>query len=106
MQTCGILETATPCNEIDSLPFTIRAHWERPDSRGYADYIPSPAFLIEYYRIEVSESRGFQDLVVNRTCQTGQADDLTVANGFDAISDFCNFDERVAILTGLEKARV
>jgi len=95
VQACGAVERTAPCNEIDELPFSIRVHWERPDSRGYdITYIPADAYQIEYYRVEVSASRSFQSLVANRTCQIGQADAV------------CNFDERVALLTGLTKAQI
>jgi hypothetical protein len=51
-------------------------------------------YPIEYYRVEVSASQSFQSLVGNTTCRTGQTNNL------------CNFDEGLAIVTGLTKAQV
>ena len=96
MQACGVVETAAPCNELAALPFSLRVYWDRipSEKRGLGDPPPISLYLIEYYRVEVSSSLSFQNLVANRTCQAGQADDV------------CIFDERVALVTGLTKAQV
>ena len=95
VQACGTVEDEAPCNELEMLPFSIRAYWEMPISIGYdITYIPPNAYQIEYYRVEVSASLNFNSIVANRTCLTGQVDAV------------CNFDDRVALLTGLEKARI
>ena len=44
--------------------------------------------------MEVSASLNFNSIVANRTCLSGQVDAV------------CNFDEQVALLTGLEKAQI
>ena len=91
-----MVETAAPCNELAALSFSLRVYWDRipSEKRGLGDPPPISLYLIEYYRVEVSSSRSFQNLVANRTCQVGQADDV------------CIFDERVALVTGLTKAQV
>ena len=102
VEPCGIVENAAPCDEIPTQPFSIRVHWDSPSSRGYGSYVPPDSYQIEYYLLEVSQNATFETLFSSRRCNTGQADDFT---DFDEATDFCNFDQRIAILTGLTKTQ-
>jgi len=89
--TCGLTERATPCIEIDQANNSIRVHWERPDSRGYGTYIPSPAYVINYYEIKVSECSDFRSLLrPPQRCLVDQDD------------DYCDFNERIASIKDLQ----
>ena len=100
--TCGLTERATPCNEIDQADNSIRVHWERPDSRGYGDYIPispdpvypispDPVSLIDHYEIEVSKCSDFRSLLrPPQRCLVDQED------------DYCHFNERIANIKDLQ----
>jgi hypothetical protein len=89
---CGALERIAPCSEIASIPNSLRVHWKWPASRGYATtYIPPNAYQLEYYRVEISTTKEFNVVLRNKTCTSGQVDPT------------CNFDERIAIMYGLEK---
>lgn len=91
--TCGLTETATPCNEIDQADNSIRIHWERSDSRGYSDYIPDTPhnYVIDYYEIEVSECSDFRSLLrPPQRCLVDQDD------------DYCLFEERIANIKDLQ----
>ena len=88
---CGLTETAVPCHEIVQTDNSIRVHWEKPDTRGYADYIPTPAYLIDHYEIEVSECSDFRSLLrPPQRCLVDQDD------------DYCDFNERIANIKDLE----
>lgn len=69
--------------------------WDRPASVGYDIYLPSDAYGIVYYRVEVSgDPSDFQTLAGSVTCVTGQTGSV------------CHFDRRVALVTGLAAGRV
>ena len=84
------------CDFIAPLPYSLRVYWNQiPDSeRGYGNPPPTALYPIAYYRAEVSESQSFQSIIRNTTCTRGQTDNI------------CNFDQRIAILTGLTRAQL
>jgi hypothetical protein len=84
------------CSFIAPLPYSLRVYWNQipASERGFKNPPPTALYPIAYYRVEVSESQSFQSLVRNTTCTKGQTDNI------------CNFDERIAILTGLTKTQV
>jgi hypothetical protein len=95
IRSCAIMDTSfSPCSSLTVLPFSFRMYWDRTASVGYDTYFPANAYGMDYYRVEVSADLDFLNLVASVTCIIGQKDSA------------CNFDRRVALVTGLAKARV
>ena len=75
VKSCGIMDNYTPCWSIAVLPFSFRVYWDRPASVGYGTYFPSPAYDVDYYRVEVSgDPSDFRTLAGKVVCVVGQVD--------------------------------
>ena len=80
---------------VQAQPFSIRVAWQKPLSRGYANYLPPNQEQIQYYRIEVSETQHFTEIAAKSTCRQGSP-----------LTAVCDLDNNIALVAGLHKAQV